>query len=439
MLQYIIRRIIYSVLIIFGVLILTFLLFNAAAGDPAAALLGKNPSPREIEDLRQELGRDKPLFFGRYRRTETFRSVDFDEQRIPRGISVDGQYVFNESAIVLNRGRLQFKRNFEIKEPVVCEVTYNGSFKYQGRVHRSRDNYYDTISFDVPPDVETLVFSAPQVGALIKKVEFFREQDSLLDSQFVVALNELVSFSSTYPYVSFFNFGKTLLTREPVKRILCRGLVPSLSLMLPIFLGEVILGIILALFAAAWKNTVIDRGIVLVAVIGMSVSYLVFIIAGQWFLGYYWNLFPVWGWGGVQFLILPVCIGILSSLGANVRFYRTVFVNELQSEYLRTAVAKGCSPFVIYAKHLLRNSAVAVLTRAGASLPFLFTGSLLLETFFGIPGLGYTGVEALNNSDLQLLKALVIFSALLFVTVNLLVDIAYVWADPRIRLVKDGK
>ena len=160
MLQYIFRRTIYSILIIFGVLILTFLLFNAAAGDPAAALLGKNPSPREIEDLRQELGRDKPLFFGRYRRTETFRSVDFKDKRMPRGISVKGQHIFNDDVIVINRGRLLFKRNFQIKEPIVCKVTFSGSFKYQGRSHHSRDTSFDTIAFDVPPDVETLVFSS---------------------------------------------------------------------------------------------------------------------------------------------------------------------------------------------------------------------------------------------------------------------------------------
>jgi peptide/nickel transport system permease protein len=436
MLRYILRRMLYSIFIILGVLLLTFLLFNAASGDPAAALLGKNPSPREVEDLRSELGCDKPLFFGYYRRTETFRSVDFSEQRLPRGVSVKGKSSFGPQILILNRGRLLFKRNFALKEILQCRVTFSGAFKYQGRVYFSSDNAYSTKAFDVPPDVEILYFKAHQGNTFFKRVEFFREQNSLFDSQFAGAVNELVCLKDEFPYVSFLNFGQTLLTREPVNQILWRGLWPSLSLMVPIFFGELILGIILALLASAFKDTLFDRGIVLAAVIGMSVSYLVFIIAGQWFLGYYWNIFPVWGWGSIKFLLLPICIGIVSSVGANVRFYRTVFVNELRSEYLRTAVAKGCSPLAIYGKHLLRNAGVAVLTRAGASLPFLFTGSLLLETFFGIPGLGYTGVDALNNSDLQLLKALVIVSALLFVGVNLLVDIAYVWADPRIRLDK---
>ena len=166
----------------------------------------------------------------------------------------------------------------------------------------------------------------------------------------------------------------------------------------------------------------------------MSISYLVLILLAQWFLGYYCNWFPVWGWGSWKYLALPVLVGIASGLGGGVRFYRTVFVDELRREYLRTARAKGCSRLSIYGRHLLRNAAIPVITRASSVLPFLFTGSLLLETFFGIPGLGFAGVDALNNADLQLLKALVIVSALLFVLLNLLADLAYAWADPRIRL-----
>jgi peptide/nickel transport system permease protein len=120
-------------------------------------------------------------------------------------------------------------------------------------------------------------------------------------------------------------------------------------------------------------------------------------------------------------------------LGGGVRFYRTIFVNELKKEYLRTAEAKGCSKYKIYFYHLLRNAAVPLITRASTMLPFLFTGSLLLESFFGIPGLGYAGINALKNSDLQMVKALVILTAILFVIMNMVSDIMYAWADPRVR------
>jgi peptide/nickel transport system permease protein len=173
-----------------------------------------------------------------------------------------------------------------------------------------------------------------------------------------------------------------------------------------------------------------------ISVAGMSISYLALIIFGQWYFGYYLNWFPVWGWGDIRYLLLPVAIGIFSGTGSGARFYRTVFLNEAGREYLRTAKAKGLPGWKVYFKHLLKNALAPIITRASTVLPFLFTGSLLLESFFGIPGLGYEGVNALNDSDLQMLKALVILGAFLFVGINLLTDISYAWADPRMRLNK---
>jgi peptide/nickel transport system permease protein len=204
--------------------------------------------------------------------------------------------------------------------------------------------------------------------------------------------------------------------------------------MLPIFLGELAAGIVLGLIAVAFSGQFADRALLFWAVITMSMSYLVTIIFGQWIAGYYLDWFPVWGFGDVKYFMLPVLIGVVCGFGSNLRFFRTVYADELRKEYLRTALAKGASPFSVYGRHLLRNAMVQIITRAGAGLPFLFTGSLLLESFFGIPGLGFAGMEALMNSDIQMLKALVLLSAILFVIMNLLTDIAYAWADPRIKL-----
>ena len=213
-----------------------------------------------------------------------------------------------------------------------------------------------------------------------------------------------------------------------------RGIGPSLALMLPIFAGEIFFGIVLALLATAFSGTAVDRLLLLAAVCTMSVSYLAAIIFGQWFWGYYLNIFPVWGYGAAVNFALPVVIGIICGVGGNIRFFRTVFVDELRKEYLRTARAKGAAPGRIYGSHLLRNAMVQIITKIGTGLPFLFTGSLLLESFFGIPGLGFAGMEALYNSDIQMLKALVLLSSIIFVFMNLLTDIAYAWADPRIKL-----
>jgi peptide/nickel transport system permease protein len=402
MFSYIIKRFFYSILIIAGVVLLTFGLFRVAAGDPAAAVLGKNPSPREVEDLRSDLGADLPLVYGRWRKTEAFSSADFSSKNKKLGVTVKD-------------GNILFKRNFDIDSPVQCRI---------------KGKTWEKI-INIPSTQKVLIIpNAPQIAS----VEFFREQKSPFNSQLIRSVKEIMSFSSTFPYVTFLNFGRTIVTREPIRHILWRGVGPSLCLMVPIFIGEIIIGLCLALLAAAYKGRWPDRVLMLLAISTMSISYLVFIILGQWFLAYSLNWFPVWGWGSLINLALPLIIGIASGLGGSVRFYRTVFVNELNREYLRTAAAKGCSTFSIYTKHLLRNAMIPIITHATAALPFLFTGSLLLETFFGIPGLGYLGVEALNNSDLQLLKALVIISAILFVTINTVADVAYAWADPRIRL-----
>jgi peptide/nickel transport system permease protein len=194
--------------------------------------------------------------------------------------------------------------------------------------------------------------------------------------------------------------------------------------MIPIFIGELFCGVSLALIATAFRNRWPDKLILLASIAGMSVSYVVLLILGQWFLGYYFNWFPVWGYGSLKYLALPVLVGVVSGLGGGVRFYRTIFIDELGREYLRTAEAKGCGPTRIYFHHLLRNAAVPLITRVSAILPFLFTGSLLLESFFGVPGLGYAGINALRNSDLQMIKALVILTAVIFVAMNLLADLA---------------
>ena len=422
MLNYIIKRFLYSILIIAGVVLLTFGLFRVAAGDPAAAVLGKNPSPREVEDLRSDLGADLPLIYGYWRKTEAFSSADFSSSNKSLGIEISPAASFKDGSLYLNGSVVEFKRNFAISAPLQCRIKC-----------RKNGEAWENRVINIPPHQKILRLNDPS-NFQIASVEFLRKQKSPFNSQLIRSVQEIISFTATFPYITFFNFGRTIVTREPIRHTLWRGVGPSLCLMVPIFIGEIIIGICLALLATAYKGRWPDRVLMLLAISTMSISYLVFIILGQWFLAYSLNWFPVWGWGSMINLALPLIIGIASGLGGSVRFYRTVFVNELNREYLRTAAAKGCSTFSIYTKHLLRNSAIPIITHATAALPFLFTGSLLLETFFGIPGLGYLGIEALNNSDLQLLKALVIISAILFVTMNTVADIAYAWADPRIRL-----
>ena len=383
--NFIVRRFFYSLLVICGVLFLTFVLFNLAAGDPAGAALGKNAKPAEIEALRRELGADLPLFWGHLRRTEAFRIGD-----------KPGNYV----------------RMFPADD-VVAVVTSPDGARREVKIAPGAD----------------LFRASPGC-----RVEFRRWQKNPADSQFLRSFGEIVSFRAEFPYVVFFDFGRTISTREPIRELLWNGVWPSLALMVPVFFGEIFFGMVLALIAAAFRDRLPDRLLVILAVCFMSVSYLVLIIGMQWLFGYKLGWFPIWGFDGPRYLLLPILTGILFGVGGNVRFFRTVFIDELGKEYLRTAVAKGLPPRTVYGRHLLRNAALQILTKAGAGLPFLFTGSLLLESFFGIPGLGFVGVDALYNSDIQLLKAVVVLSSILFVFINFLTDLAYAWADPRVRI-----
>jgi len=169
----------------------------------------------------------------------------------------------------------------------------------------------------------------------------------------------------------------------------------------------------------------------------MSIPYLSFILFGQYFLAYKWGLFPVFFSPDLtmaQNVALPVLIGTAAGLGGNIRFYRTVMLDEMRSDYVRTAFAKGLTTRSVLFKHVLKNAMIPIITRVVLAIPFLFLGSLLLERFFGIPGLGYLMVEAIGSRDYFVISAMTYISAILFVVFNLITDICYCLADPRVCL-----
>ena len=431
--RYIVKRIFYSIWILLGIMVVTFVLFRVSAGDPTAVLLGKNPTAADVEAMRDSMGCDKPLFFGNWRITELYPAADFTGSRteIP-GIELNGiepEKAAGQDGLHLGTGSVTFKRQFNNKE-AKNRIILSGS----GRFRVNGQEVEGGTALELKDTPDELTVAGLDADCILINAGFERPNRAWYDSQALDSVKELVAFSSKFPYVSFFNFGNTLLTHESIRGKLWRGMVPSLMIMLPIFFGELVIGIILAMVSCAFQDRILDRAIVVLSVAGMSVSYLVLIILGQWFLAYYLNLFPVWGWDSPNCVILPVIIGIVSGTGGGVRFYRTVFLDEIRREYIRTASAKGAAPARVYGIHLLRNALVPIITRASTELPFLFTGSLLLESFFGIPGLGYEGVNALNSSDLSMLKALVLLGAILFIVINLLTDVAYAWVDPRVRV-----
>ena len=251
-----------------------------------------------------------------------------------------------------------------------------------------------------------------------------REGESVFDSQFFNFIKN----------VARGDFGMSTEHREPVMDVLKRGVGPTLSLTVPMVVCGTLLGLALALGCAALRGGAFDKGVLVMSTVLMSVNYVVWVLAGQFFLAYKWRIFPIWGYENAFYLALPVLIGVLSSLGVDIRFFRTAVLDEIYKPYVRTARAKGLSRTAILVKHVLRNSLIPIVTYVSLSIPYLFTGSLLLETFFGIPGLGSVSLNAINSADLAVVRAVVLLGALLYQVVNLVTDLAYAALDPRVRL-----
>jgi peptide/nickel transport system permease protein len=235
------------------------------------------------------------------------------------------------------------------------------------------------------------------------------------------------------------DFGKSDADGVVIWQRIADGALPSLLLTLPMFVLGLLCSIFTSLFVAFFRETYIDKLVVGLSVLIMSIPTLLYIIGGQFVIGTLLRWFPVSGFDPdptviARFLALPVLLGVLSGLGSSVRFYRTVFLEEIHRDYVRTARAKGAGELRIMVNHVLRNSMVPILTEVVMAIPFLFTGSLLLEAGFGIPGLGAMTFEAISANDFSTLRAMVFLGSLMFIVGQVLTDLSYTLVDPRIRL-----
>ncbi|HEY7085032.1 MAG TPA: ABC transporter permease [Hyphomicrobiaceae bacterium] len=236
-----------------------------------------------------------------------------------------------------------------------------------------------------------------------------------------------------------FDFGRSDADDSPISRRLRQGALPSLGITVPLFVIGLVVSVVVALFVAFFRETYIDRVVLVVCMLTMSIAGLLYIIAGQYLVGQLLRWFPISGFDPdpavvARFLALPVLVGVLSGFGADTRFYRTIFLEEIGRDYVRTARAKGCGDARVMVRHVLRNALIPILTNVVVQIPFLFTGALLLESFFGIPGLGALTVEAIQGNDFSTLRTMVYLGALLFIAGQILTDISYALADPRVRL-----
>ena len=236
-----------------------------------------------------------------------------------------------------------------------------------------------------------------------------------------------------------FDFGLSDADDSPILERIRQGVGPSLSLTLPLLVLGLLVSIPLSLLVAFFRETYIDRMGVFLCVLAMSVSTLLYIIGAQFLIGKLLRWFPISGFDPdpllqARFLAMPLLVGIVSGIGGDVRFYRTAFIEESARDFVRTARAKGASEVRIMTHHVLRNALIPILTQVVLAIPFLFTGSLLLESFFGIPGLGGITVDAIQANDFSTLRTMVFIGSLLFGLGQIATDLSYGLVDPRVRL-----
>jgi len=445
--HYIVRRVLQMIPTLIGVILLTFVLFNVVGGSPGAVAHGQKASALEIEEFDEERGYNKPLLFGWWTRTRAFDDSRFAENagawrdiagvsyhrpegRMPGRLTVTGDAVCAVPLAFPLRAResYRFTLRYRLAEPGRAVLALHGPGQTEHRAELAASARWRTarIRFEVPEKPATL---RPELavtnGTLeIREIRLRRRMAHPFDSQFFFFLGRLARL----------DFGTSHVTNQKVSTMLKEGAGPSLMLTVPILFGGLAGSVSLALVCAWFRNRLLDRLLVLLSVVLMSVNYIVWIIAGQYVLAYKLDWFPVWGFESWRFLVLPIGIWIVSSLGRDLRFYRTIMLEELHKDYVRTAKAKGVGPAGILFRHVLRNAMIPVITNVSMAVPFLFTGSLLLESFFGIPGLGRVGIEGLTWSDFDVVRAVVLIGAVLYLVANLVTDLCYALVDPRVRL-----
>ena len=270
----------------------------------------------------------------------------------------------------------------------------------------------------------------PEKYRTAEQIEFYKEKYGL-NRPVVIQYLDLVRQMIT------FDFGRSESTKQKISTLIGRHVPVSAALTFPAFFLEIIISLSLAALCAFYRGRFIDNLLTFFSVLGMSISMLVLIILGQTVLAYNLKLFKISGWengiGAIQYLLLPWLLWIIVSIGYDIRFFRTTLLGEVNKDYVRTALAKGLSHKAVMFRHVLKNAMIPILTYVVVKIPFLLTGSILLERFFGIPGIGDLMLNSVFSYDLPVLKASILVYTLFFVFFTLITDILYALVDPRVR------
>jgi len=467
--RYLLRRLGYSALTIFGVMVITFLLFRVVAGDISAAWLGTKPTLQQRSEWRHRHGYDKPLLVNVHDRLVI---RDLTDGENPLSVSDEGAGLGSSAlALVLSaatdesgpiRQQLlgSYIRGLRTDAPIE-RLTEGRPLIAPARALPADTQSVETQPAGTPPgdtqpaEAQPGPAGEPQPPAMVLKLsdgshfridlcgvttvgEFLNrlnaQPDRLhasisgctigrtFDSQFFQHLWRSISFQS-----------RSLETNKTLVQIIRERGPYSLAISVPGLGMEWLLALVIASFVAYYRGSWLDHVGVLASVIGMCVPFLAFMMYGQWLM---FELNPRHAYGVYHRvnLYVPITILVISGLGGLVRFYRTVILDETNRDYVRTAAAKGVSLPRILFVHVLRNCMLPILTNLVLAIPFLILGNLLLESFFGVPGLGDLMITSIGNRDEPVLNALVFLTALIYTLGILVTDLLYSLMDPRIRL-----
>ena len=271
------------------------------------------------------------------------------------------------------------------------------------------------------------------LGATAQQVESIRNQLGLnkpVWEQLWLFVQKIVTF----------DWGRSWATNEAVSKIFATRLPATLTIMIPILILEVGLAIVCGMAVAYVRGSLTDRAVMMISTVALSISFLVYVIVGQYVFAFRLGWFPVQGWSNstwtnlAVYAPLPVLLAVLVSLAPHTRLYRSFFLDEIGHDYVRTARAKGVPETTILFKHVLRNAMIPILTNVATQLPGVFIGSFLIEVFFSVPGLGREVYTAVGRSDYPVIQAVTIYLAALTMVINLITDVLYKFVDPRVAL-----
>jgi len=466
MIAYVLRRLGQGVLTIFGVTIITFLLFRAMPGDIAAAHIGRNATQQQRADWLDRHGYNRPPVLNVHRRL-----VITDAAKGNKPLAAEGSSAVEALALIPadapgDTGRAPARKLFgryvarlSPKTPI-AELTGKREMTERIRDRSKRPGTGPSGVSTKPaamkpaaaakrktprPRIHFLLTDGSSLevdlggvttcGELIDRINDHPGNDgrleagitdwsvaSLLDSQFVDHLKKSVSFQA-----------RSLRTNERLTDIIARRAPVSLALTVPAMVIGWLAGMAISCFAAYYRGTILEGAGVLLSVLGMCIPFLAFMIFGQWLM---FIIAPDRAYGvfNRSDIYVPILILVAAGLGGSVRLYRTVILDEVNRDYVRTALAKGAPVTTVLFKHVLGNCMLPILTGLILTIPFLIMGSLLVETYFGLPGLGDLMISSINNRDEPIINAMVFLTAVVYTAGTVLTDISYAVFDPRIRL-----